>query len=133
MVRHGVGRKSAFLVGVGLGALIWLLSPVATGRREPWDAPGGYYVGALLGAGILGGLAAPTHWGTAALGVFAGQALVLLGGVLAAPASGGLWPLGVVFLGVYSALSLLGAGVGAAARHFRSGGDGSRDRTTPDE
>ena len=127
------GRGSGFFVGVGLGALIWLLSPVVTGRREPWDASGGYYIGALLGAGILGGLVAPTHWGAAALGVFAGQVLVLLGGVLVTPASGGLWPLGVVFLGVYSVLSLLGAGLGAAARHFRDGGDESRDRTTPEE
>jgi hypothetical protein len=127
------GRSLAFLIGVGLGALIWLLSPVVTGRREPWDAPVGYYYGALLGAGILGGFAAPAHWGATALGVFAGQALVLLGGVLVTPASGGLWPLGLLFLGVYSVLSLLGAGIGAAARHARSGGDGSRDPTTPDE
>src|SRR5215208_3097677 len=110
MVRHSLGRRSAFLVGVGLGALIWLLSPAVTGRREPWDAAGGYYYGALLGAGLLGGLAAPAHWGTIAIGVFVGQALVLLGGVLVTPASGGLWPLGVVFLSIYSLLSLLGAG-----------------------
>jgi hypothetical protein len=126
MVRHVLGRRSAFLVGVGLGALIWLLSPVVTGQREPWDGEGGYYYGALLGAGLLGGLAAPTHWGATAIGVFVGQALVLLGGVFLTPASGGLWPLGVAFLSVYSLLSLLGAGLGAAARHLRGGGDGPR-------
>ena len=117
------------LVGVGLGALLWLLSPVVASRREPWDAPAGYYVGALLGAGILGGLAAPTHWSSAALGIFAGQALVLIGGVLTTPASGGLWPLGLVFLSFYSLFSLLGAGVGAAVRRLRD----RTDRTTPDK
>lgn len=97
-----------------------------TGQREPWDAEGGYYVGTLLGAGILGGLAAPTHWGSTTLGVFAGQALVLLGGVLAEPASGGLWPLGLLFLGFYSILALFGTGVGATLRRLQTRRKGSR-------
>ena len=116
------GRRSALLLGLALGAAIWLLSPVATGNREPWDAEGGYYPGALLLAGILGGLAAPQHWGSVALGIFAGQAVVLLGGVVAEPANGGLWPLGLLFLAFYSVLGLVGAGVGTGIRRLRSRG-----------
>jgi hypothetical protein len=108
------GRRSAFLLGLALGAAIWLLSPVIAGHREPWDAEGGYYPGALVLTGILGGLAMPPHWGSVAIGIFAGQAVVLLGGVVAEPASGGLWPLGLLFLAVYSVLGLVGAGVGTA-------------------
>jgi hypothetical protein len=111
-------RRAGFLIGVGLGAAIWLVSPLITGRREPWDVEGGYYPAALLGAGVLGGLLAPRHWLSVALGVFAGQVVVLLGGVMAEPASGGLWPLGVLFLGLYSVLALLGAGLGASMRRF---------------
>jgi hypothetical protein len=113
------GRRSAFLLGLALGALIWLLSPVITGQREPWDAEGGYYPGALVLTGLLGGLAMPPHWGSVAIGIFAGQAVVLLGGVVAEPASGGLWPLGLLFLAGYSVLGLVGAGIGTALIQHR--------------
>ncbi len=113
-------RRSAFLLGLALGAAIWWLSPVITGRREPWDAEGGYYPGALLLSGILGGLVMPQHWGSVAIGIYAGQAVVLLGGVVAAPASGGLWPLGLVFLASYSVLGLVGAGVGTGLIRLRA-------------
>ena len=112
-------RWLAFLIGLVLGAAIWLLSPWLTGRSEPWDAEGGYYAGALLATGAFGGLLLPLNWPAVALGIFAGQVLVILGGVLADPASGSLWPLGLVFLGVYSVLALVGALLGAALRRGR--------------
>jgi hypothetical protein len=112
-------RWSAFLLGVILGAAIWLLSPWITGRSEPWDAENGYYSGALLATGVLGGLLLPMHWAILGLGILVGQALVILGGVLAEPASGGLWPLGLVFLAAYSILGLVGALVGAVLRRSR--------------
>jgi hypothetical protein len=107
------------LLGAALGAAIWLLSPALAGHREPWDAGGGYYVVALFGAGLLGGLLVPRRWRAIAVGVFMGQGLVLLGGVAVRPGDGGLWPLGLLVLCFYSVLALLGAGMGAAAR--RSG------------
>lgn len=112
-------RWSAFLLGVILGAAIWLLSPWITGRSEPWDTENGYYSGALLATGVLGGLLLPMHWAVLGLGILVGQALVILGGVLAEPASGGLWPLGLVFLAAYSILALVGALVGAVLRRSR--------------
>jgi hypothetical protein len=103
-------------MGLGLGAAIWLLSPLVTGRREPWDAQGLYYLGALFGSGVVGGLLAPHAWFSVAVGILVGQALVLLAGVVRDPASGGLWPLGLVFLAFYSVVALLGAALGAAAQ-----------------
>lgn len=117
-MRESAGRPGALLLGAGLGAAIWLLSPVLAGHREPWDAGGGYYVAALFGAGLLGALLIPRRWCVIAVGVYAGQALVLLGGVVVRPGDGGLWPLGLLVLGFYSVLALLGAGVGAAARRM---------------
>ena len=99
----------AFLIGSATGAAIWLLSPLITGRREPWDLAGYFYPGALFLAGLLPGAFSPGHPRAAALGVFAGQAAVLLAGVVMGPAGGGLWPLGLIFLAVYSLVALLGA------------------------
>lgn len=112
---------AALLIGLVIGAAIWWLSPLITGRLEPWDAGSGYYEGALLGAGILGGLLLPEHSRWFVIGIFVGQVLVLLAGVLKEPSSGGLWPLGVVFLALYSLLAMVGAMVGSAVRRRRSG------------
>ncbi|HEX7337566.1 MAG TPA: PQQ-dependent dehydrogenase, methanol/ethanol family [Gemmatimonadales bacterium] len=99
----------AFLIGCATGAAIWLLSPLITGRQEPWDAAVYFYPGALFIAGLLPGAFSPGHPRAAALGVFAGQAAVLLAGVVMRPADGGLWPLGLILLAVYSLVALLGA------------------------
>jgi hypothetical protein len=111
---------AGFLIGLAVGAAIWLLSPLITGRREPWDAEGGYYAGALLASGLLGGLLLPERLGGFVAGIFVGQVVVLLGGVLSDPSSGGLWPLGVAFLALYSLLALLGATLGSGVRWLRS-------------
>ena len=110
----------SLLVGIAIGAAIWLLSPMISGRREPWDSEGVYYPGALLIAGLLGGLLLAEHSRWLAAGIFVGQVLVLLGGVLNDPSSGGLWPLGVVFLALYSLLALLGAALGSGLRRSRT-------------
>jgi len=119
-MRRGLPTSTGFLIGLAAGVAIWLLSPLITGKREPWDAEGGYYAGALLGAGLLGGLLIPEHTRGFVAGIFVGQVLVLLGGVLSDPSSGGLWPLGVMFLALYSLLALLGATLGSAVRRLRS-------------
>ena len=105
-------------IGLALGAAIWVLSGSITGRPEPWDANGPYYPAALLLAGFLGGVLVPGHWGEVAIGVYAGQALVLLGRVLSDTGSGGLWPLGLVVLAVYSLVALAGALAGSALRRL---------------
>jgi hypothetical protein len=113
--------SSGLPIGLALGAGIWVLSASITGHQEPWDSPGMYYAGALLSAGAIGGFLVPGHWAEVAVGVFAGQAVVLLARVLAEPASGGLWPLGILFLGIYSLLALVGAGLGSGLRRAVGG------------
>jgi hypothetical protein len=105
-------------IGLALGAAIWVLSASITGRQEPWDVPGLYYPAALIIAGVVGGLLVPGHWVEAAIGIYAGQALVLLGRVLSDPGGGGLWPLGLVMLGLYSLLALVGTLLGSALRRL---------------
>ena len=110
--------SSGLPIGLVLGAAIWVLSASITGRQEPWDSPGMYYAAALLGAGLIGGFLVPAHWAEVAIGVFTGQAVVLLARVLADPGNGGLWPLGLLLLGFYSLLSLLGAALGSRLRRL---------------
>jgi hypothetical protein len=105
-------------IGLALGAAIWVLSASLTGRQEPWDASGIYYPAALLVAGLVGGFLVPGHWGEVAIGVFTGQALVLLGRVLSDTGSGGLWPLGLLLLALFSLLALVGALLGSALRRL---------------
>lgn len=113
--------SSGLPIGLALGAGIWVLSASITGHQEPWDSPGVYYAAALVGAGVIGGFLVPGHWAEVAVGVFTGQAVVLLARVLAEPATGGLWPLGILFLGLYSLLALVGAGVGSGLRRVIGG------------
>ena len=105
-------------IGMALGAAIWVLSASITGRSEPWDASGTYYPAALLLAGFVGGALVPGHWAEVAVGVYAGQALVLLGRVLSDTGSGGLWPLGLMVLALYSLIALAGALLGSALRRL---------------
>jgi hypothetical protein len=108
-------RRAAFATALVCGAGIWLLSPLVTGRAEPWDAAGWYYPGALFLAGCAVALLFPAHPGVVAIGIVAGQILVLLGRVAADPSGGGLWPLGLMFLVGYGVVPLLGAALGALA------------------
>jgi hypothetical protein len=109
-----------FLLGIGVGAAIWLLSPLLSGRREPWDSEGWYYTGALLASGIVGGGLLPDNARRFVAGIFVGQVLVLLAGVVGDPAGGGLWPLGLVFLAGYSLIALVGALLGNGLRRLLS-------------
>jgi hypothetical protein len=108
--------SSGLPIGLALGAGIWVLSAAITGHQEPWDSPGMYYSAGLLSAGVIGGFLVAEHWAEVAVGVFTGQAVVLLARVLDEPASGGLWPLGLLLLGLYSLLALVGAGLGSGLR-----------------
>ncbi len=112
--------RTAFAIALVCGAGIWLLSPLVTGRAEPWDAAGWYYSGALFLAGCAVALLFPAHPGVVALGIVAGQIFVLLGRVAVDPSGGGLWPLGLVFLIGYGVVPLLGAAVGAAGGRLRA-------------
>jgi hypothetical protein len=113
-------RRAAFAIALVCGAGIWLLSPLVTGRAEPWDAAGWYYPGALFFAGCAVAILFPAHPGVVAIGIVAGQILVLLGRVASNSSSDGLWPLGIAFLVGYGVVPLLGAALGAAAGRLRT-------------
>lgn len=107
---------AALVLGLTMGAAVWLASARLAGRDEPWDADSAYYPLALSMGGLLGGLLFRRYWGFVVLGSFLGQAFILVGRALADPTGGGVGPLGLLFLGMYSILTVVGAGIGATLR-----------------
>jgi len=104
----------AFLASAAVGAGLWVLSSMATGRREPWDSPFYWktaYPIALVLSGALGYVAPEQPWRWA-LAVMLSQfaAMAIKGGL------GGLWPLG---LALFVLLSLPGMAVAEGAARFR--------------
>jgi hypothetical protein len=99
--------RSVLIAAAIAGALLWALSPVFTGRSEPWDASGGYYwIGLLVIGAVLGALAArPSAMRSLALGLWLGQALY----GLVALGFGSLFPLGLIVLALFLLPSLLAA------------------------
>ena len=88
-----------------LGALIWALSPAMTGQTEPWDAESVYYFAALFVAGAIAAIPGFRPVWAIYLGIFLGQLLFIL---FFLP-SGPLLAVGLIFIAVYSLLSLVAA------------------------
>jgi hypothetical protein len=110
-------RRAALLLGSGLGVGLWLVPTLLLGEPEPWDSDGPGYPLALLGSGLVLGFLGPGHLAAAVAGVFGGQFLVLLGRVLASPATSELWVVGAMFLAGYTlVVTGFGALLGRAAR-----------------
>jgi len=86
-------------------ALVWALSPLLTGFREPWDAPMPYYIAALVVAGAISGALLPKPIWAHYLGAVTGQILFELLFLRVGP----LLLLGVVFLLAYSLVFVLAA------------------------
>jgi hypothetical protein len=96
-----------FTVGLLLGMAIWWTSPALTGKPEPWDAEGRYYLGALFVAGAFATVFLPKAFWLAPIGVYVGQLLFCL--YVYDPEGASLWPLGMVLAVFYCIAALAGA------------------------
>ena len=106
------GAVFAFLLSAALAAAVWGLSTFLTGKEEPWDAEGAYYVVALGIAGAIAGAAVPGHLFAHYVGAFSGQAAYELIFLKLGP----LFVLGLAFLAAYSIIFLVAAAVAASFR-----------------
>ena len=93
-------------------ASVWALSPVLTGRAEPWDADGFYYVFGLVIAGLLAGLFEPRPLWAHYVGAVVGQ----LGYELLFLPVGPLFILGAAFVLGYSLVFLISAVLAGTVR-----------------
>lgn len=103
-------------VPAALAALIWVASPVLTGRREAWDAQPYYLIG-LVAAGAASGWLRPSETGRLFLALYVGQAAGMLAVSMFPPASGdGLLPLGLIVLVPFTLIAWTAAVIASAAR-----------------
>ena len=110
-------NKRIFMLSVGLGLLIWALSPMLAGNREPWDARGPYYAASLFIAGLVPALLEPRRFWVWPVGVYLGQCLFIIGASFLRPSPGAnLAVAGVVIMVFYMLPTVIGVGVGAAIR-----------------
>lgn len=102
----------ALLISAIASALIWALSPLVVGHREPWDADGYFYVLALIVSGLLAGLLAPHSLWAHYVGALVGQ----IGYELLFLRIGPLFVLGAAFLLGYSLIFVAAAALAARLR-----------------
>lgn len=106
-----------FILAAVLGATIWFLSPWATGHKEPWDADGVFYFGALIVAGLIAGTVSPkpiwAHYFGSFVGQFGYELLILKVGPLVV--------VGVGFLLAYCLLFVAAAFAAGRVRTLLSG------------
>jgi hypothetical protein len=109
----------AFLLSAALGAAVWAFSIFLTGKDEPWDAEGLYYLVALGIAGAIAGAAVPDHLGAHYIGAFSGQVAYELVFLKLGP----LFILGLAFLAGYSIIFLVAAAAASSLRKRLSNAD----------
>jgi len=101
-----VDDRQAYAIAAVIGLVLWVLTALISGKREPWDADlywMGTYPLAILACGALGWRFPERPWRWA-LTLMWMQLLVMVG----AGAGLGLLPLGLILLGV---LALPGIGL----------------------
>jgi hypothetical protein len=106
----------AFLLSSALAAAVWGLSTFLTGKDEPWDAEGAYYVVALGIAGAIAGAAVPGHLFAHYIGAFSGQVAYELVFLKIGP----LFVLGLAFLAAYCIIFVVAVAVTASFRRRMS-------------
>ena len=100
------------LISAIAGAMIWLLTPVLTSHREPWDVDGSFYIVALLIAGAAAGSITPKPLWAHYSGSFAGQLVYELCFLRVGP----LFIIGAAFLLGYCVVFSIAAALAAIVR-----------------
>ena len=102
----------AFATAALMSALVWVASPIFTGRREPWDANAGFYFSGLIIAGAATGVSTPKPVWALYLGAIAGQLSYQVLFLKVGP----LFPLGALLLPGYCLVFLIAAALAGYIR-----------------
>jgi hypothetical protein len=112
-----LSRRAVLIVGFILGLGVWLFPGLLLGESEPWDGHGPAYPLTLALVGLALGFLGPGRPGAVVAGVFAGQLVTLIYGVLTSPAGRETWMISVLLLGGYTfVVTGIGALLGSTLR-----------------
>ncbi len=112
------------VVGILLGAGLWIGIAAITGRREAWDGNLLYYTGGLLAAGCVVGFVFRAGWLAGVIGIYTGQIIAML---IKSGGDFGLLPLGLVALAVFTSTSAAGGFISSLARINQKGQKGKKN------
>ena len=105
-------RFVTIAIAAATSAIVWALSPLFVGEREPWDVDSPYYLLALAAAGALSGVLAPRPLWAHYVGAVLGQALYMAYFLSTGP----MFLLGVILLLGYSLVFVVAAAVAGSLR-----------------
>jgi len=105
-------QAASFVISLAFGVAIWALSPLVTGSAEPWDANSGYYVVALIIAGLIAGVLFPRKLWPVLVGLVTGQFIYMLLFIPTGPLIG----VGVLVLFIYGLFAVAAALGGSRLR-----------------
>jgi len=104
---------TALSLAFGIGALLWALSSVFTGHKEPWDSKSGYYYLGIMLAGFFPSIIAPGYFWLWPVITIIGQQTYMI-------ATGGLQSIiGIFFLFLFSIQCFYAAAFGAVVCKVR--------------
>jgi hypothetical protein len=103
-------RRAVILGGFALGLALWALPLLLYNQSQPWNGRGPAYALALLVAGLLLGFFGPRQVFAAVAGVFGGQLMALIAGMVRDPAARELWLVSVLLVAGYT---FVAAGAGS--------------------
>lgn len=107
-----------FSIGFTIGLAYWLLSPALFGKYEPWDYSLSVYWLTIFIAGLATGVWAGKYFWISILGLYFGQAIIVV--LRPQPNVSETTPLllGLFALALYSSPAISGALLGWAAKHL---------------
>lgn len=95
-------RRAVILAGFALGLALWAVPLLLVNQSQPWNGRGPAYALALAVAGLLLGFFGPSQVFAAVAGVFGGQLMALIGGMVRNPAGNELWLVSVLLVAGYT-------------------------------
>ncbi len=93
------------IIGFSLGALLWFLSPLILGHKEPWDASMPFYLIAILTFGALASIPSPKNYLVGPTFIYIGQFTY----IFTVHGGGNLWPIALVLGIIYTIPALIGS------------------------
>jgi len=110
-------RRAVIMTGFALGLALWAVPLLLFNQSEPWNGRGPAYAVALVLSGFIVGFLGPRQVFAAVAGVFGGQLMALIAGMIRDPSTREVWLVSLLLVAGYTFVAAgAGALLGTAAR-----------------